>query len=311
MPIEIENAVRELTNYHQKLIVIGTNRSGKSTFINKSIQQNVINTQMHLNVPCRWNVTISKDFDQLSLEKVFSTVQQSEGDQPKAVEFRSEQIYFKNLMELQSYIIAELQEKKIKEQTPKDYTFDEVLIRLPGVYENCKEFSFVELPKLEDSEKFNIEDIVMYIQNQGKINPVIFINLDEESDISQFETLWEVLNETEQVVPIVLTRVMDLDNKIRLELGKNKKQVVTDQAVLERINLFIKEIIMQIADKLQKFEIFVFDEPNTMFGRESIYWFNQDSHYLTLSQESTYLQYKTTDGFSVVSMSIREKIKEA
>ena len=41
----------------------------------------------------------------------------------------------------------------------------------------------------------------------------------------------------------MFTRIMDLDNKIRIELGKNKKQVITDELVLHQINGVIKDYI--------------------------------------------------------------------
>lgn len=87
-----------------------------------------------------------------------------------------------------------------------------------------------------------MDKVTVYLNNQTeKYSTIVFVNMANEcSELKEFSELWEILNGSDFVIPIVFTHIYDLEFKIREELSKNKKIHITKELVLERINLAIK-----------------------------------------------------------------------
>lgn len=102
-----------------------------------------------------------------------------------------------------------------------------------------------------DSEAFDIGSITMFMHNyQGKFNSILFINLNEHFEAKQFEQLWDLFRESNQVIPVVLTNVVGLeaqlikdDAKANKKLFKRLRKKNDPVSIIDQLNLRVKEIV--------------------------------------------------------------------
>ena len=159
----------------------------------------------------------------------------------------------------------------------------------------CQSMQFIEFPGLCNSETFDLGDITLYLRSfYNCFNPLLVLDLGSDLNFEELGQLWNVLNESNQVVPVVITKVgkwlrtksqtngEEENVKFRRIKQFFKKKVRKESedtlSTSEKVNAQMKKLLLEVGLHLHKFQVFVYDKEGEDQWGDATFWYSPISN---------------------------------